>query len=240
MRVHVAFTPAETVSAPTGIVVDVLRATSTIAQALEAGWRRVLSCSDVDEATALRATIGEGLLAGERKCVRIPGFDLGNSPREFVAPRGETVILTTTNGTRALVAAARSCERVLAGSLLNLGAVAAEARRLGADVTIVCAGVLGEFAMDDAYTAGRFAQLLEGEPTDGASAAIRLARSFRSAEEGLGASQSARNLVAADLGEDIAWCARESVLEVVPRLARMHGTAAEIVGVGRLPVTSSG
>jgi 2-phosphosulfolactate phosphatase len=229
VRVHVAFTPAETVSAPTGIVVDVLRATSTIVQALEAGYRRVLSCSEVDEATALRDADGGGVLAGERKCVRIPGFDLGNSPREFLEPRGETVILTTTNGTRALVAAAASCERVYAGSLLNLAAVAEAARRDGGDVTVVCAGVLGEFAMDDAYTAGRIVELLGGQPTDGAVAAIRLARSYASAQDGLAASQSARNLLAADLAEDIAWCARESVATVVPRLAGMRGTAAELV-----------
>jgi 2-phosphosulfolactate phosphatase len=229
VRVHVAFTPAETISAPTGIVIDVLRATSTIVQALDSGYWRVLSCSEVDEAVALREADGQGLLAGERKCVRIPGFDLGNSPREFLEPRGESVILTTTNGTRALVAAAASCERVLAGSLLNLAAVVEEARRDGGDVAIVCAGVLGEFAMDDAYTAGRIVELLDGRPTDGATAAVRLARSFATAEEGLAASQSARNLIAAGLAEDIAWCARESVVDVVPRLSGMRGTAAEIV-----------
>jgi 2-phosphosulfolactate phosphatase len=229
VRVHVAFTPAETVSASSGIVVDVLRATSTIVQALEAGYRRVLSCSDVDEAKALRITEGDGVLAGERKCVRIPGFDLGNSPREFLEPRGETVILTTTNGTRALVTAAAFCERVLAGSLLNLEAVVAEASRAEGDVAIVCAGVLGEFAMDDAYCAGRIAEALAAKPTDGAAAAIRLARSFRTAEEGLAASQSARNLLAADLSDDIAWCARESVASVVPRVAGMRGTAVEMI-----------
>jgi 2-phosphosulfolactate phosphatase len=229
VRVHVAFTPAETVSAPTGIVVDVLRATSTIVQALAAGYPRVLSCSDVDEATALRDAGGGGVLAGERKCVRIPGFDLGNSPREFLEPRGETLILTTTNGTRALVAAATSCERVYAGSLLNLAAVTEAALRDGGDVTIVCAGVLGEFAMDDAYTAGRIAGLLGGWQTDGAVAAIRLTESYASAQDGLAASQSARNLLAAELGDDIAWCARESVVDVVPRLAGMRGRAAELV-----------
>jgi 2-phosphosulfolactate phosphatase len=228
VRVHVAFTPAETVTAPCGIVVDVLRATSTIAQALASGYRRVLSCSDVEEARALRDAEGGGVLAGERGSVRIPGFDLGNSPAEFLEPRGDTAILTTTNGTRALVAAAGSCDRVLAGSLLNLGAVVEAAGGEG-DVTIVCAGVLGEFALDDAYCAGRIAELLDGEPTDAASAAMLLRRSFGSGEEGLAASRSARNLVDAGLGPDIAWCARESVLEVVPRVAGMVGTAVEIV-----------
>ncbi len=227
MRVHVAFTPAEVVAAPTGIVVDVLRATSTIAQALAAGYRHVLSCSEIEEAKALQEAAG-GLLAGERACVRIPGFDLGNSPQEFLEPLSETVILTTTNGTRALVAAAGRCERVLAGSLLNLGAVVEAARTGGEDVAIVCAGVQGEFAMDDAYCAGRLVELLGGEPTDAAEAAVRLRRSFASAEEGLRASQSARNLLAAGLESDIAWCARESVLDVVPVLVGMRGTAAEI------------
>ena len=81
MRVRVAFTPAEAVSAPVGIVVDVLRATSTMTQALAAGYRRVLCCAEVEEA---RALAGDGVvLGGERRAVRIPGFDFGNSPSEF-------------------------------------------------------------------------------------------------------------------------------------------------------------
>ena len=228
MRVHVAFTPAEAAAAPTGIVVDVLRATSTIVQALASGYRRVLCCAEVEEARSLRSARGEGVLAGERYCVRIPGFDLGNSPREFTNPDGETVILTTTNGTRAIVTAAARCERVLAGSLLNLGAVVGAAREAGGDVAIICAGVQGEFAMDDAYCAGRLAEALGGEATDAAEAAMRISRSFASAEEGLAASQSARNLVEGGLADDIAWCARESVCDVVPRFVGMDGPAAAV------------
>ncbi|MCL4289306.1 MAG: 2-phosphosulfolactate phosphatase [Thermoleophilia bacterium] len=228
MRVHVAFTPAETAPAPTAIVVDVLRATSTIAQALAAGHSRVLSCAEVDEARALARDEG-GLLAGERGCVRIPGFDRGNSPQEFAGAGDGAVILTTTNGTRALVSAAAACRWVLAGSLLNLEAVTAAAREAGEDIVVVCAGVLGAFAIDDAYCAGRIVELLGGEPTDAAAAAVRLSRSFPSAEEGLGASQSARNLLGAGLESDIPFCARESVLGVVPRFTRMVGPAAELV-----------
>lgn len=230
MRVHVAFTPAEAADAPTGIVVDVLRATSTIAQALAGGYRRVFCCGEVEEARALREELGEGLLAGERKCVRIPGFDRGNSPSEFVEAAEDTVILSTTNGTRALVTAASRCERVFAGSLLNLDAVVREAREAGGDVAIFCAGVKGEFAMDDAYVAGRLVTLLAGDGTDAAAAAARIAGSFADAEAGLGASQSARNLVDAGLHSDIGWCARESVLDVVPRLVGMRGAAAEMTG----------
>src|SRR4249920_3877167 len=101
MRVHVAFTPAEAASAELGIVVDVLRATSTIAQALASGYERVYCCAEIDQARALRETLGEGILAGERDAVQIEGFDAGASPREFVGPpRSSTVIFSTTNGTR--------------------------------------------------------------------------------------------------------------------------------------------
>jgi 2-phosphosulfolactate phosphatase len=228
MRVHVAFTPAEAASAPTGIVVDVLRATSTIVQALDAGYRRVLCCAEVEEARALRAERGEGVLGGERLAVAIPGFDLGNSPREYAEPRAETAILTTTNGTGAIVTAATRCERVLVGSLLNLAAVAAAAREHGEDVAVVCAGVKGAFALDDAYCAGRIAELLDGERTDAAEAAVRLAASFPEGEAALAWSRSGANLRANDLAEDIAWCARESACPVVPRLLALDGAVAEI------------
>jgi 2-phosphosulfolactate phosphatase len=230
VRVHVAFTPAEEVSAPVGIVVDVLRATSTMTQALAAGYGRVLCCSEVEEARAVAAAEGGAVLGGERKTMKIDGFDFGNSPREFLEPAAETLVLTTTNGTRLLLAAAARCQLVLVGSLLNLEAVADAAREKGVeDVAVLCAGVKGELALDDAYCAGRIAEALGGEPADSAAAAIRLARSFATAEEGLSSSQSARNLHASGLDADIAYCARESVLSTVPRFSRMLGPAAEVV-----------
>src|SRR5213080_3848523 len=124
MRVDVAFTPEEASSAPLGIVVDVLRATSTIAQALASGYRRVLCCAEIEEARALHDATPGSLVGGERDAVRIPGFDVGASPREFLEARAETLILSTTNGTRAILATAERCEEVLLGSLLNLDAVA--------------------------------------------------------------------------------------------------------------------
>jgi 2-phosphosulfolactate phosphatase len=137
-------------------------------------------------------------------------------------------VLTTTNGTRALVTATERCDRVVAASLLNLDAVVAYAREGGADVAVFCAGVRGAFTIDDAYCAGRIVERLGGEPTDAAAAAIRIAGSFGTPEEGLRASQSARNLVAADLEEDIAFCVRESVLSVVPRVVGSEGPAVEL------------
>jgi 2-phosphosulfolactate phosphatase len=224
VHVTVAFTPEEASSAPLGIVVDVLRATSTIAQALASGYRRVLCCAEIEEARALRAEIPDSLVGGERQAVRIEGFDVGASPREFLDPQAETLILSTTNGTRAILETASRCGDVWLGSLLNLGAVARAARERGEDLAVVCAGFQGAFALDDAYCAGRIVALLEGDRNDAAIAAELVGRSFPDARAGL----NARTYGPPGLEEDIAFCARENVLDVVPRLAGKHGAAAEI------------
>jgi 2-phosphosulfolactate phosphatase len=221
MRVHVAFTPDEVLDARVAVVVDVLRATSTIAQALASGYKRVYCCREVEDALRLREQLGEGLLGGERGAVRIEGFDIGASPREVLEPRGETLIYSTTNGTRAVLAAAAACDEVLLGSLLNLSAVAAAVRD---DCVIVCAGFQGEFALDDAYCAGRIVELLGGEVTDAAKASAVLARSFPTAHEAL----LARTYGPPGLEQDIEFCAQEDVVDVVARLSRMLDSAAEI------------
>src|ERR687886_711954 len=226
MRVHVAFTPAEAATAELGIVVDVVRATSSIAQALASGYRRVLCCAEVEQARALRTSLGgEAVVGGERDAVRIEGFDLGASPREMLEARGETLVLSTTNGTRAILAAAEQCDQVVLGSLLNLDAVARAAGAAG-DVAILCAGYKGGFAFDDAYCAGRIVAALDrAERTDAAIAAALLAQAFPHALDGL----NARTYGPPGLEADIEWCARENVLDVVPRLARVADGAAEIV-----------
>ena len=222
MRIDVAFTPAETVPAPIGMVVDVLRATSTIAQALASGYRRVLCCAEIEGALALRAQIPDSLVGGERKAVQVEGFDVGASPREFLEPRADTLILSTTNGTRAILETAQRCEEVVLGSMLNLEAIArASADR---DAVVVCAGFQGAFALDDAYCAGRIVQLVDGERTDAAIASELIARAFPTALEGF----NARTYGPPGLEEDIAFCARENVLDVVPRFTGMVGPAAEI------------
>ena len=230
MRVDVAFTPDESGAAPTGIVIDVIRATSTIAQALASGYAHVFCAAEVEGARSLREELGSGLLGGERKAVRIPGFDLGNSPREYLDARDETLVLSTTNGTRAVVSAAARCERVFLASLLNLTALVEEVRSVGDDAIVVCAGVEGTLALDDAYVAGRIVELLGWERSDASEAAARLAGTWGGAEEAFRASRSGRNLLenAPELEDDIAFCARESVLDIVPRLVAMRNGAAEI------------
>ena len=225
MHIHVAFTPDEAAAAPVAVVVDVLRATSTIPQALASGYRRVLCCAEIEEARRLRGEIEGSLVGGEREAVRIDGFDVGASPREFLEPRADTLILSTTNGTRTILRAAERCEVVLLGSLLNLGAVGDELRERGEDAVVVCAGFKGAFALDDAYCAGRIVALLEAERSDAAIAAELVARSFSDAHTAL----LARTYGPPGLEEDILFCSRESVLPVVPRLAGVTDGAAEIV-----------
>ena len=235
MRVKVGFTPAEQVAAPLGIVIDVLRATSTICQALASGFERVVCVAEIDDA---RALAGPGVaLAGERGNVRIDGFDYGNSPREFLPDtsgvRPQTcLVLTTTNGTRLLLAAAARCEEVLVASLLNLDAVVAAARAAD-DVAVLCAGVEGAFAIDDAYVAGRIAAALEGEPDDAAVAAARLTRAFATSEAAIASGVSAANIRNAGLDDDIPFCARESVLDIVPRVVARSASGVEIASASR-------
>jgi len=226
MRVHVAFTPAEATKVPTGIVVDVLRATSTIVQALDAGRTAVYCCAEIDEARTLAAELDDAVLAGERGAQRIAGFDYGNSPRDFVERRAENVVLTTTNGTRAIVTAVGDCDVVLCGSLLNAEAVAHAARERGEDVEVVCAGVQGKLSLDDAYCAGRIVEILDGTRSDAAEEALRIVRETGSAEA---AFRSARAVGETIDEEDLLWCARENVSNVVPRFDGMHGAAARLV-----------
>jgi 2-phosphosulfolactate phosphatase len=229
VTVDVALLPDEVVTAPLGIVVDLIRATTSITQALASGYERVICCREIDEALALRSELGElAVVGGERNARQVEGFDVGASPREFAqGPRAPTLILSTTNGTSAIVAAAEHCGTVLIGCLLNLDALAAAARAHAGDVAVFCAGFKGGFALDDAYCAGRIVAELEGPRSDAAQAAERLARSFSSAPEGL----NARTYGPPGLEEDSAFCAQESVLETVPRFARMVGPGAEITSV---------
>ena len=229
MKVTVGFTPGEEISAPVGVVIDVLRATSVICQSLASGFGRVICVGEVEQALALA---GPGVvLGGERANLKPEGFDYGNSPREYADVDGadRTLVLTTTNGTRLLLAAAARCETVFVGSLLNLNAVVAAVRATGAEeVAILSAGVSGAFAIDDVYVAGRIAEAVGGEPHESALAAIRLAHTYASAEDGIGGGQSAENIRFVGLSEDIPFCAQESLLDLAPRVVEQTGSSVQI------------
>ena len=214
--IDVAFLGTAVRPVATAVVIDVLRATSTITLALASGYERVLVAGSIEEATALRTA--ERTLAGEVGCARAPGFDLGNSPEETLEPRGAELVLATTNGAPAIVAAAKVADEVLVASLLNLRAVLAQLAGRE-DILLVCAGTDGEVSMEDVYLAGRLSAQLEGERRDAALIAEAVAAAYPKAVDALGASAGAVGLRREDLESDIEFCAQESIVDTVPRLA---------------------
>jgi 2-phosphosulfolactate phosphatase len=216
--IDVAFLGTAVRPAGTAVVVDVLRATSTITLALASGYERVLVAGTIDEAKALRTP--ERTLAGEVGCARAPGFDLGNSPEETREPRGAELVLATTNGAPAIVAAAASSDEVLVASLLNLDAVLAQLDGR-ADILLVCAGTDGAVSMEDVYLAGRLSAQLAGKRSDAARIAEAVAAAYPNPVDALEASAGAVGLHREGLESDIAFCAQESVIATVPRLAEM-------------------
>jgi 2-phosphosulfolactate phosphatase len=164
-------------------------------------------------------------VGGERNAVVVDGFDVGASPREFAAPpKARTLILTTTNGTGAILTAASECDVVLLGALLNLSAVAKAARAENGDVAVICSGFKGSFALDDAYCAGRLVNALGGDRSDAAIAASTLAAAWPDPLDGL----NARTYGPPGLEDDIRHCAQVDYVSVVPRFTGMKGAAAEI------------
>lgn len=228
IRSDVAFLPSELEDTDVAVVVDVLRATSTITQALASGYRAVHCAPSIEAARELKAP--GRVLAGEQDCLPVPGFELGNSPAALAHGEalGSELVLATTNGTPAIAAAAHRAEVVLVGCLLNLDALWA-AIPSGASVTVVCSGTDGRFALEDAYVAGRIVERLAGEPSDAARAAGCVARAYAGPMAPLTDSADGQKLRSTGQEADIAWCARESVLELVPRVSRAGAAETPVV-----------
>ncbi|MGI6558412.1 MAG: 2-phosphosulfolactate phosphatase [Limnochordia bacterium] len=229
-QVEVAVHPAEVdpASLPGRRVVmfDVLRASSTIVTALAAGARGVVPALEVEEARAKAKAYGPGvLLGGERGAKRIPGFDLGNSPLEYVdqVVRDRLIIMTTTNGTKALARGAGARE-VLVGCLLNAPSLADYlASQPGGDILLICAGVQGRIALEDIMGAGYLVYLLERRGLevkgDGAFLAAEVYFMYRDdLAAAMGSFEHGRRLLELGFGEDIAYCAQQGLLAVLPRL----------------------
>jgi 2-phosphosulfolactate phosphatase len=215
LAVDVAFTAARIPRGDLAVVVDVLRATSTIVQALAAGFGSVLCCRTLD---AARSLDGPGrLLAAERDCRPPPGFKLGNSPVEMASRPGggDQLVLATTNGSPAIVSACRSVDRVLIGSLLNLDATIAAIPARGR-LVIVCSGTDGAPALEDVYVAGRIIERLGGEHSDSARIAVCVAAAYGEPREALADSADAARLTRTGQAHDIDWCAGESTVDLVP------------------------
>jgi len=237
MRIDVFFDPVgvnpSEVQGKTVVVLDVLRATTTITVALYHGARAVLPAASTEEALRIAQNLerDDVVLAGERKSQRIPGFALGNSPLEFTpdAVRGKTIVITTTNGTPALIAA-QGARDVIVGAAVNFALVVERCRAALAqhgELVILCAGRERQFALEDAFAAGRLAKVLlpEGglravEVNDGALAALELARHY--GERWLRAFRASSHgceLAALGFREDVRVCATEDTHPILPLYA---------------------
>jgi 2-phosphosulfolactate phosphatase len=245
MRVAVTFTPAGLTQAEVHgrvvFVIDILRATTAMCAALSHGARAIIPAASTEEALRLAQTIGstDVLLAGERNCTRIPGFHLGNSPLEMSesAVRGKTIILTTTNGTNALLAC-HTAGTVIPAAAANLSLAAERGREAvesDQSILIVCAGRHGDFALDDAYCAGRLLAAIFGsakprrELNDAGLASLDLVRRYGDRwERPLAYSRAGRELVRLGFRADVRDAAR---LDAYPVLAQFHERRVTLVPV---------
>jgi 2-phosphosulfolactate phosphatase len=236
MRLDVVFTPAGLTSSDvqgrTAFVIDILRATTAMCAALSHGARAMIPVAATEEALRLAQTIGSDdvLLAGEKECVRIPGFDLGNSPLEMLerTVKGKTIIVTTTNGTKALLAC-QGAAAVYPACAANLSVAAEKARETlerESDLLIVCAGRAGAFSLDDAYCAGRLAAAVLGSRkprrglSDAAIASLDLVRRYGDGwRRPLGYSRAGRELIRLGFRADVLDAARQ---DAYPVLAQFH------------------
>lgn len=218
-------------TAKTAVVFDILRATSTITTALANGCPAVIPVVSVEEARSMagnqhtgtaRQLPGNMLLGGERGGQKIPFFPHGNSPLEYTPEvvGGNYLVLTTSNGTRAISGASRADE-VFIGSLLNARATARAAARAGRDIVLICAGTADKFSMEDTLAAGFvIKELLDSKPvlTDLATAALRLAQHYgQEPVKALYDSLHGQKLLRLGLHHDISWCARVNVYNFTSR-----------------------
>lgn len=230
MKIDVFFSPAEVAEAPmesaVAAVIDVIRATSTMVEALANGARGIFPTVSTEEAIKLASSLGreDTILCGERKGLKVEGFDLGNSPSEFTPGRvgGKQIVMSTTNGTRAFLSVA-GAHRVLAASFLNLSAVA-EALQESEELAIVCAGKEDRFALDDALCAGKLIAKVvaerEGDVTlnDAGRVVVELASSHEVSAEFLQSTAAGRALEGIGLAEDLEHCATLDRYSFVPEM----------------------
>jgi 2-phosphosulfolactate phosphatase len=232
MRVHVALTPGEfpdlALAGRSALVVDVLRATSMVIAAFDAGCARVIPVADAARARErARALAPEPiLLAGESGGENIEGFDLGNSPLDCTPSRvgGRSLLLTTSNGTAAMLKAQEAASAGIA-ALTNVSAAARWAVTQGRDLTVLCAGDRGGFSLEDAVCAGLLAdgiaQAVDGSRlSDAAQAARALGVLYGARLDRLRHDSGwARRLEAGRRGPDLDCCLRLDASALVPVLA---------------------
>ncbi|WP_296872156.1 2-phosphosulfolactate phosphatase [uncultured Methanobrevibacter sp.] len=204
MKVTLSF--EESSSSDVSIMVDALRASTTITMALN-NFKRIIPCFTPEEALDLKENVG-GILAGERNGKQIEGFDIGNSPsaiKDFEASE-DTLILTTTNGTRILE---KMNSKVLVGSMVNAESTGKKSIQLATDhIDVVMAGVKGKFAIEDYLAAGEILywiseNLEECELSEYAQTAILATRDYELVKEAFLNSRTAKRLTELGYREDI-------------------------------------
>jgi len=208
------------------VVIDVLRATSTIVEALVNGARGVYPAASTEEAMKLASSLGreDTLLCGESKGRMIEGFDLGNSPSEFVAERvaDKRLVMSTTNGTPAFLLA-EDADRVLACCFMNLGAVV-DTIATAESLVVVCAGRDGRFSADDAVCAGTLLTRLRArgdgrlDLNDAGNAALELANTIQVDADFLATTDGGKSLVDIGFRADLVHCAQVDRYAVVPEM----------------------
>jgi 2-phosphosulfolactate phosphatase len=217
----------ETLRGGVAVVIDVLRASTTIVQALASGCSAVYPVAEIEEALSLRGEMRgkKTLLGGERSGKPIPGFDLGNSPGEYSSDvcKGASVIFTTTNGTRAFLHAT-AAERVLLAAITNFSAVCGQLVNETRPIHILCSGFEGQVALEDAFLAGAFVESLldlDLQLNDGARIALDCFE-FHSAVllEGLKCGRGGMHLLELGYEEDIKAAAQVDRHLIVPELRR--------------------
>jgi 2-phosphosulfolactate phosphatase len=245
MKLDVVFTPSgitpSEVQGRTVFVIDILRATTAMCAALYHGAKAIIPVAATEEALRLAQTIGstDVLLAGEQNCVRIPGFQLGNSPLEMTEPvvRNKTIIVTTSNGTKALLACqgAGAVYPACAANLTLAGGKARETLKRDRDMLIVCAGRDGSFSLDDAYCAGRLAVAALGgrKPrrglNDAALATLDLVRRYGDNwERPLSYSRAGRELIKLGFRDDVLDAGRLDAYPVLPNFHERRVTLAPV------------
>ena len=207
------------------VVIDVFRASTSITAALYAGATAIHVAGSMDEAEGLKRQLGDrAVLAGERKGLKIPGYDLGNSPREMTPDTvgGRTVIFNSTNGTKLLRRLA-GFEHVAVGSLVSLSATLSYATQFNVHPIICCAGREGTFSAEDTLAAGLLISKLrpsDGDLDDAATFARRLVES--SGEKWRDWAKSSfhgRYLASIGLADDLDYCLTVDRFDFVPVLS---------------------
>lgn len=216
------------------VALDVLRATSTIVTALNNGATEVIPVQEYDDVMDLVNSIGRNicLLGGERKGYKIEGFDLGNSPLEYTRERveGKKIILSTTNGTRAIKAFSQNGTEVLIGSYLNIDHLVSYLTKSNQDITLVCSGQDGNLCLEDLACAGMIVRMVceavSAELTDAAQVGIFAAiqQERDGLEKFIGKTEHGLALKKIGMGEDIKVCAALNSAPILPRFegGRIH------------------